>query len=97
MRRVRARQVLSAFRQGSSWPVIVDTGQERIFTKLHANAHGAAPLVSEIVVGELADALGLATPARCLVELEAGIGSSDPHEELVDLLARSAGLNLGFQ
>ena len=97
MRRVRARQVLSAFRQGSSWPVIVDTGTERIFTKLHATAHGAAPLVSEIVVGELADALGIPTPARCLVELDVGVQSVDPHEELLDLLARSAGLNLGFQ
>ncbi len=77
--------------------MIVDTGTERVFTKLHATAHGTAPLVSEIVVGELADALGLATPARCLVEIGAGIGSLDPHQELVDLLARSAGLNLGFQ
>jgi hypothetical protein len=97
MRRVRARQVLSAFRQGSSWPVIVDTGPERIFTKLHATAHGSAPLVAEIVVGELADVLGVPTPARCLVEIEAGIASLDPHEELLDLLARSTGLNLGFQ
>jgi|SRR6187402_194671 len=96
MRRVHARQVLSAFRQGSSWPVIVDTGNERIFTKLHGTASGAAPLVAEIVVGELADALGLPTPARCLVRIEAGIDSLDPHEELIDLLARSAGLNLGF-
>jgi hypothetical protein len=97
MRRVRARQVLSAFRQGSSWPVIVDTGAERVFTKLHATAHGSAALVAEVVVGELADALGLPTPARCLVELPTGIESLDPHEELADLLARSAGLNLGFQ
>jgi HipA-like protein len=97
MRRVRALQVLSAFRQGSSWPVLIDTGSERLFTKLHATAHGSLPLVAEIVVGELADALGLATPARCLVEIEAGIRSLDPHEELLDLLRRSAGLNLGFQ
>jgi len=97
MRRVRARQVLSAFRQGSSWPVLIDTGAERVFTKLHATAHGTAPLVAEIVVGELADALGLSTPARCLVELETGVESLDPHQELLDLLKRSAGLNLGFQ
>jgi len=97
MRRVRARQVLSAFRQGSSWPVIVDAGNERLFTKLHGTAHGTSPLVAEIVVGELADALGLPTPARCLVEIEAGIPSLDPHQELLDLLKRSAGLNLGFQ
>ena len=77
--------------------MVIDTGSEQLFTKLHATAHGAAPLVAEIVVGELADALGLATPARCLVEIEPGIESLDPHEELIDLLARSSGLNLGFE
>jgi hypothetical protein len=97
MQRFRARQVLSAFRQGSSWPVIVDTGERRIFTKLRATAHGTAPLLAEIVVGELADALGIATPKRCLVEIEPGIESLYPHEELLDLLARSHGLNLGFE
>ena len=97
MRVLRAQRVLSAVRQGSSWPVIVDAGQERIFTKLRATAHGTAPLVAEIVVAELADALGIPTPKRCLVEFEAGIASADPHEELLDLLARSQGLNLGFE
>jgi len=97
MRHVRAHRVLSAFRQGSSWPVIVDTGTEQLFTKLRATAHGTAPLVAEVIVGELADVLGLATPARCLVEIEPGIESLDPHEELIDLLGRSTGLNLGFQ
>jgi len=96
MRQVRAQRILSAFRQGSSWPVVVDTGQERLVTKLRGMAHGSAPLVAEVVVGELADVLGLATPARCLVELPPDIPSADPHEELLDLLARSAGLNLGF-
>lgn len=96
MRRLRAQRVLSAVRQGSSWPVVVDTGGQRVFTKLRATAHGPAPLVAEIVVGELADAIGLVTPARYLVEIEADIASLDPHEELVDLLKRSQGLNLGF-
>jgi hypothetical protein len=96
MRLVRAQRVVSAFRQGSSWPVVVDTGQERLVTKLRGMAHGSAPMVAEVVVGELLDVLGLATPARCLVEVPEGIPSADPHEELLDLLARSAGLNLGF-
>jgi hypothetical protein len=97
MLRVPALKVLSAFPEGSSWPVIVDTGVRRVFTKLRGAAHGTAPLVAEVVVGELADALGIATPARCLVELDAGIQSLYLHEELSDLLARSRGLNLGFE
>ncbi len=97
MRRVQAQKVLSAFRQGSSWPVLVDTGEQRVFTKLRATAHGTAPLVAEVVVGELADALGIPTPARCLVEIAANLESAYPHEELLDLLARSQGWNLGFE
>jgi hypothetical protein len=93
----RARRVLSAFRQGSSWPVLIDTGAERLVVKLRATAQGTAPLVAEIVVGALAEALGLQTPARYLVELDPQLPSLDPHEELLDLLRRSQGLNLGFE
>ena len=97
MLRIKAKKVLSAFRQGSSWPVLVEAEKRRVFTKLRATAHGTAPLVAEIVVGELADVLGIATPARCLIEIELGIESEYANEELFELLARSAGLNLGFE
>lgn len=92
---LRAERVLSALR-GSSWPVLADTGERRVVVKLRGTAEGLRPLVSEIVVGAIADALGLATPARYLVELPARAPSDDPHEELRDLLDRSAGLNLGL-
>ena len=50
---------------GSSWPIVVrDDAGARWLVKLRGNAHGAAPLVAEIIVGELAAALGLAVPAR---------------------------------
>ncbi len=77
--------------------MVVAAGPERLVVKLHGTAHGSAPLVAEIVVGELAEVLGLRTPARCLVDFPAHIESVDPHEELLDLLARSQGLNLGFE
>jgi hypothetical protein len=93
---LRARRVISTFR-GSTWPVLVDVGERKVVVKLRGSAEGVRPLVAEIVVGTLAEALGLSTPARYLVELPAALGSDDPHEELRDLLDRSAGLNLGFQ
>ncbi len=95
MQRYRARRVLSAFR-GSSWPVLVDAGARRVVVKLRGTAEGRLPLVAELVVGALADALGLLTPARCLVDIDAALPSDDPHEELRDLLDRSVGLNLGL-
>lgn len=95
MQTLRARRVISTFR-GSTWPVLIDAGERKVVVKLRGTAEGLLPLVAELVVGVLAEALGLATPARCLVELPAALPSDDPHEELRDLLRRSAGLNLGF-
>jgi hypothetical protein len=93
---LRARRVLSTFR-GSTWPVLVDAGERKLVVKLRGSAEGLPPLIAEIIVGALAEALGLLTPQRFLVELPETIASDDPHEELRDLLARSPGLNLGFQ
>lgn len=95
METLRARRVLSAFR-GSSWPVLVDAGERRVVVKLRGTAEGCLPLIAELVTGALADALGLATPARCLVRIDPKLPSDDPHEELRDLLDRSAGLSLGL-
>jgi hypothetical protein len=96
MHTLRAERVLSAFR-GSSWPVFVQTTSgARLVVKLRGTAQGLLPLVAELVVGALANALGLATPQRLLVEIGAGVVSDDPHEELLDLLERSVGLNLGL-
>ena len=96
MQTLRAQRVLSTFR-GSSWPVLVDTGDQKVVVKLRGTAEGARPLVAELVVGALADALGLLTPARYLVELPPHLPSDDPHEELRDLLERSHGSNLGLR
>jgi hypothetical protein len=93
---LQARRVLLAFR-GSSWPVLVDAGDCQVVVKLRGTAEGVRPLVAEIVVGALADALGLPTPERVLVELPPHVPSNDPHEELRDLLDRSPGSNLGFR
>src|SRR5258707_15149258 len=95
MRTLRAERVLSTLR-GSSWPVLALAGEEKVVVKLRGTAEGLLPLVAEIVVGALADALGLATPERCLVQVSPELASDDPHEELRDLLERSYGLNLGL-
>jgi hypothetical protein len=96
MQTLRAQRVLSTFR-GSSWPVLVDTGEQKVVVKLRGTAEGLLPLIAEIVVGALADVLGLLTPPRCLVELPENLPSDDPHEELRDLLERSHGVNLGLR
>lgn len=81
---------------GSSWPVFVETDDGALFTKLRGAGQGTAPLVAEIIVASLAEAIGLRVPARTLVEIPPAIESLNQRDELRDLLDRSVGLNLGF-
>ncbi len=97
METYRALRILRADHRGSSWPVLIDTDAGVFHTKLHGGAQAPASLVAEIIVGALADTLGLNVPARVLIELRSDVPVDDPHQELGDLLHRSVGLNLGFQ
>jgi hypothetical protein len=76
--------------------VLLETDAGPRFTKLRGAAQGTAPLVSEIIVAALADAIGLDVPARSLVRIRAGIETLDRDAELRDLLNASEGINLGF-
>lgn len=91
-----ARRVLAGPRRGSSRPVIVETGAGPRLVKLRGAAQGTGPLVAEVIVAGLAEALGLEVPERCLVELPEDVPRDDHDDELADLLAASAGENLGF-
>ena len=77
--------------------MLIDTDAGVFYTKLRGAAQAPSSLVAEIIVGALADALGLAVPARVLIEIPAEIGVDDPHWELVQLVRSSIGRNLGFQ
>jgi hypothetical protein len=92
-----ALRVVSAHKRGSSWPVVVETAAGRFLTKLRGAAQGTAPLVAEVVVAELADALGLRVPRRVLVRLDEDVECADRDAELAHLLAASRGVNLGFR
>lgn len=91
-----ARRVLRADRNGSSWPVLVETDEGVFYTKLRGAGQAPASLVAEIVVGAIAEAIGLQVPARVFIELRPGVPVDDPHEELAQLLRGSIGSNLGF-
>lgn len=96
MQTLACQRVLSTLR-GSTWPVLVTAGRQKLVVKLRGSAEGLRPLIAELVVGALAEAAGLLTPERYLVELPPGVASDDPHEELRELLDRSIGLNLGLR
>jgi hypothetical protein len=97
METYRALRVLRADPGGSSWPVLIDTDAGVFHTKLRAAAQAPASLVAEVIVGALADTLGLSVPARVLIDIPSNVPVDDKHEELAQLLHRSVGRNLGFQ
>lgn len=76
---------------------MVETAAGRFLTKLRGAAQGPGALVAEVLVAELAEALGLPVPERAVIELERPIRSDDKNDELGDLLERSVGANLGFR
>jgi hypothetical protein len=95
---LRAERLVAAVRRGgSSLPLIVETADGPYVVKLRGSAQGTAALVAEIVVAELAEALGLPVPRRAVVGLDADFACADRDAELADLLRCSAGLNLGFR
>ena len=85
-RRIEQHRVLHADRSGSSWPVTVETDAGVFYMKLRGAAQGPTNLVAEVVVGALADVLGLSVPTRVLIDILPGIPIDDPHQELGQLL-----------
>jgi hypothetical protein len=90
-------RVLRRLPSGSSAPVVVETPGGRFVAKLRGAGHGVVALVAEVIVAELAENLGLPVPERTLLTLPRDVPSDDRNDELAELLARSAGLNLGFR
>jgi len=88
---VRARLV------GSSSPVLVETAGGLFVAKLRGAGQGVAALVAEIIVAELAMALGLPVAELSLLQLPADVESLDKNDELAQLLEFSVGLNLGVR
>jgi hypothetical protein len=94
---LHAVEVLRRERSGSSLPVVVRVADGSTwFTKLAGSAQGILPLVAELIVAELIDAIGLAVPARAIITVPPAIASVDHNDELRDLLDASVGINVGF-
>jgi hypothetical protein len=96
LRRISATRYVTPLREGGSLPAIVEADDDGLYVlKFRGAGQGRKALVAEVVAGELARALGLAVPELALVELDPVLGRAEPDPEIQDLLAASAGLNLG--
>jgi hypothetical protein len=96
LRTVRATRYVTPLREGGSLPGIVEADDDGTYVvKFRGAGQGTASLVAEVVVGELARGLGIRVPDLVVVDLDPEIGRREPDEEVQDLLAASAGANLG--
>jgi hypothetical protein len=95
--RISATAYLTPLREGGSLPGLVEADDFGTYVvKFTGAGQGPKALVAEIIVGELGRALGVRTPALALIDVDAEIGRREPDEEVQELLAASAGLNLAI-
>ena len=97
LRTVTATRYVTALREGGSLPGLVEADDDGLYVvKFRAAGQGPKALIAELVGGEIGRALGLPVPEIVLTRLDAALGKAEPHQEIQDLLVRSAGLNLGL-
>jgi hypothetical protein len=75
----------------------VDTDDGLYVVKFRGAGQGARALVAELIVGLLAQAIGLRTPELALVDVDPSFGKSEPDPEIQDLLRASHGINVGLR
>jgi hypothetical protein len=93
---IEATRYVTPLREGGSLPALVEASDDGLYVlKFRGAGQGPKALVAEVVAGELARRLGFLVPELVLVELDATLGRAEPDAEIQDLLAASAGLNLG--
>ena len=93
-----AVRYVQPLREGGSLPAVVETAHGGLYVvKFRGAGQGAKALIAELVVGRLAQALGLPVPELAIVELSDAFGRSEPDPEIQDILRGSHGVNAGLR
>jgi hypothetical protein len=97
LRHVAATRYVLPLREGGSLPGLVEADDLGMYVvKFHGAGQGPKVLVAEVVVGELARALGMPVPEIVVVGIDPRLAPAEPDQEVQDLLRRSPGPNLGL-
>jgi hypothetical protein len=97
LREVAATRYVEPLHTGGSVPGVVEADDLGTYVvKFTGSAQGRKALVAEVIVGELARALGLRFPELVLVRFDPAIAAGEPHQEVRELHTSSAGVNLGM-
>lgn len=93
---VKVTRYVTPLREGGSLPGLVEADDLGTYVcKFRGAGQGVKVLVAEVIVGELARAIGLRTPRLVGLDLVADIARYEADDEVQDLLNASLGLNLG--
>ncbi|MFF7976113.1 HipA family kinase [Streptomyces sp. NPDC007905] len=97
LREVAATRYVAPLHSGGSVPGVVEADDLGMYVvKFTGSAQGHKALVAEVIVGELARALGLRFPELVLVHFDPAIAAAEPHQEVRELHGASTGVNLGM-
>jgi hypothetical protein len=93
---VGVTRYVTPLREGGSLPGLVEADDLGTYVcKFRGAGQGLRVLVAEVIVGGLAERIGLRTPRMVALDLDPDIARYEADEEVQDLLNASAGLNLG--
>lgn len=97
LRTVNVTRYILPLREGGSLPALVEADDGFMYVvKFRGAGQGPKALIAELIVGEIARALGLRMPELVFIELSEAFGRTEPDEEIQDLLRFSTGLNLAL-
>ncbi|AKD04508.1 HipA family kinase [Pontibacter korlensis] len=97
IRTVDVTRYITPLREGGSLPAIVEADDEFLYVlKFRGAGQGIKVLIAELIVGEMARALGFKVPEIVFATLDEAFGRTEPDEEIQDLLRASEGLNLAL-
>ena len=89
---------LTPLREGGSLPAVVEATDGSLWVvKFRGAGQGPRALIAEVLVAELAEAVGLPVPDRAVVELDASFGLGERDPEIRDVLKASRGVNIGLR
>ncbi|MBC7449801.1 MAG: aminotransferase class I and II, partial [Hymenobacteraceae bacterium] len=92
LRSVHVTRYVAPLREGGSLPALVEADDAYLYVlKFRGAGQGLKALIAELIVGELARALGLRVPELVFAELDEAFGRTEPDEEIQDLLRASTG------
>ncbi|HEU0014781.1 MAG TPA: HipA family kinase [Longimicrobium sp.] len=93
-----ATRYVQPLREGGTLPAVVETHDGGLWVaKFRGAGQGAKALIAELLVGMMAEAVGLPVPELALIELLPDFGQTEPDPEIQDLLRASVGVNVGLR